>query len=234
LSSILKALKKLDEDSMSLEPGTNEQKQEIKMRQMVTRRTRAPRVMNRIFFIILVVLLVGLAALIFMSSIISNKKPLVTKKQDDIPKKPALTQLPRQSPTLTKDSQKESPEESKPPAAGGERLKPSTKEPFPVSGQPVQPDTSRAAETIQPAADQKLDNQAANQEQLIKQTETEPPGLILNGVLWSDNPDRRVALINDRYLKEGDVFEGVSVVKIERKAVILQLGEKKWTLSVKK
>jgi hypothetical protein len=55
----------------------------------------------------------------------------------------------------------------------------------------VQTDTSRAAETIQPAADQKLANQTTNQEQLIGQTE--PPGLILNGVLWSDNPERRVA-----------------------------------------
>jgi hypothetical protein len=234
LSSILKALKKLDEDSMSREPGTNEQKQEIKMRQMVTRRTRAPRVMNRLLFIVLVVFLVGVAALIFMSSNTSNKKPMIAKKQDDTPKKPVLTNLPQQAPTLTKDLKKESPEESKPPAAKGEQLKPSTKEPFPVNGQPAQSDTSRAAETLQPPADQKIANQTTNQEQLIKQTETEPLGLILNGVLWSDNPERRVALINDRYLKEGDVFEGVSVVKIERKAVILQIGEKKWTLSVKK
>jgi cytoskeletal protein RodZ len=232
LSSILKALKKLDEDSMSREPGTGEQKQEIKMKQMVTRRTRVPRLTNRIFFIILVVLPVVVAALIFMNSLTSNKKPLVTKKQDDTPKKPALTHLPQQAPTLKKDLQKESPGESKPPAASGELLKPSTKATSPVSGQQAQPDTSRVKETIQPTADQKLTNQTNNQEQLIKQTGH--PELILNGVLWSDNPERRVALINDRYLKEGDVSEGVSVVKIERKTVILQSGEKKWTLSVKK
>jgi hypothetical protein len=172
--------------------------------------------------------------LILMNSITSNKKPLVTKKQDDISKKSALTQLPRQSPGLAKDSQKELPGESQPPAASGELQKPSTTATSPVIGQPAQPDTSRAAETIQPAADRKLTNQTTNQEQLIKQAETEPAGLILNGILWSDNPGRRVALINDLYLKEGDVFEGVSVVKIERKAVILKSGEKKWTLSVKK
>ena len=232
MSSILKALKKLDEDSMSREPGTNEQKQEIKMKQMVTRRTRAPRVTNRIFFIVLVVLLVGVAALIFMSSITSNKKPMMAKKQDEISKKPVLTHLPQHAPAVKKELKKEPPRESKPPAASGEQLKPLTTVTFPISGKPVQPDTSRAAETIQPSADQKLANQTNNQEQLIEQTGS--PGLILNGVLWSDNPERRVALINDRYLKEGDVFEGISVVKIERKAVILQLGEKKWTLSVKK
>lgn len=233
MSSILRALKKLDEDSMSREPETNGQKQEIKMRQMVTRRARSSRVTNRLFFIVLVVLLVGVAALILMNSITSNKKSLITKKQDDTPKKPVLAHLPQQAPTLKKDLQRKSPGELKPPAASAGQLKPSTKATSPVSGQLAQPDTSRVTETLRPAADQKLPNQTNDQGQLIKQTSL--PEFILNGILWSDNPERRVALINDRYLKEGDVvIEGVSVVKIERKAVILQSGEKKWTLSVKK
>lgn len=232
MSSILKALKKLDEDSMPREPGAGEQKQEIKMKQMVTRRTRVPRVINRMLFIVLVVLLAGMAALIFMNSITSSRKPPVTKKQDDTTKQPALTHLPQQAPTLTKDLQKKSPGQLKPPAASDELPKPSTKASFPVNGQPAYPDTSRAGEAIQSAADQKFATQTNNQEQLIEQTV--PPGLILNGVLWSDNPERRVALINDRYLKEGDVIEGVSVVRIERKAVILRSGKKKWTLNVKK
>jgi hypothetical protein len=219
---------------MSREPETNEQKQEIKMRQMVTRRARSPRVTNRIFFIVSVVLLVGVTALILMNSKTSSKKPMMAKKQDDAAKKPALTHLlQQQAPTLKKELKKESPGESKPPAISGEQLKPSTKATSPVSVQPAQPDTSRVEETLQPAADQKPANQTNDQGQLIKQTE--PPDFILNGVLWSDNPERRVVLINDRYLKEGDVvIEGVTVVKIERKSVILQSGEKKWTLSVKK
>lgn len=60
------------------------------------------------------------------------------------------------------------------------------------------------------------------------------PNLVLNGVLWSDNPERRVALINDRYLHEGDSIDGVSVVKIEKKAVTLQSGSEKWTITVQK
>ena len=214
------------------EAGTDEQKQKIKIKQMVTRRTRAPRVTNRVLFIVLVVLLMGVAALIFMSSITSNKKTLVTKKQGDTPKKPVLTHLPQQAPTVKKALKKEPPGELEPPAASGEQSKSSTNLEFPGNGQPAQPDTSRVTGTVQPAADQKLADQTNNQEQLIEQTG--PPGLILNGILWSDNPGRRVALINDRYLKEGEVIEGVTVVKIERNVVILQSGEKKWTLSVKK
>jgi cytoskeletal protein RodZ len=227
LSSILRALKKLDEDSMSREPETGEQKQKMKMRRMVNRRTRSPRVTNRILTIVLAVLLVGAAAWIFINSIISNNEPTMTKKQDNSSKKPALTHLPQQAPTL----KKESPGELKPPAASGEQLKPSTNPAFPVSGQSAQPDTNRVEGPIQPAAGQKLANQTNDQEELIKQTEH--PEFILKGVLWSDNPVRRVALINDRYLKEGDVINEVSVVKIERKAVTLQSGEKKWTLRVK-
>ena len=233
MSSILKALKKLDEDSMSREPETGEQKQKIKMKRMVSRRTRSPRLTNRVFLIVLVVLLVGAAAWIFLNSINTKDEPTVTKKPDDTPEKPALKSLSQQLPTIKRDIKKESPGRSKPPGDSNEILKPSTKAAFPVSGQKAQPDTSRVAETIQPAADQKLANQTNDQEELIKPTEH--PEFILNGVLWSDNPERRVALINDRYLKEGDdVIEGVTVVKIERKAVILQSGEKKWTLSVKK
>jgi len=233
LSSILKALKKLDEDSMSREPETGEQKQKIKMKRMVSRRTRSPRLTNRVFLIVSVIFLVGAAAWIFLDSLNTNSEPLMTKKQDDTPGKPALKSLSQQVPTIKKDFKKESPGKSKPPAGSNELLKPSTKAAFPVSGQQTQPDTRGVAETIQPAADQKLAGQTNNQEELIKPTEH--PEFILNGVLWSDNPERRVALINDRYLKEGDdVIEGVTVVKIERKAVTLQSGEKKWTLSVKK
>jgi cytoskeletal protein RodZ len=232
LSSILRALKKLDEDSMTREPETGEQKQKIKMRQMVNRRTRSPRVTNRILSIVLVVLLVGAVAWIFINSINSNSEPPMTKKQDDTSNKPALTHLPQQAPTLKKDLQKGSPGESQPPAASDEQLKPSTDPAFPVSAPPVQPDTSRVEGPVQPAAGQKLANQTNDQAELIKQTEH--PEFILKGVLWSDNPDRRVALINDRYLKEGDVINEVLVVKIERKAVILQSGGEKWTLSVKK
>jgi hypothetical protein len=217
---------------MPQEPGTDEQKQKIKMRQMVTRKTRSPRAANRLLLIGWIVLPVVIAVLIFMNFITTNKKPLVTKKQDDNAKKSTLTDLPRQAPTLKKELKKVSPGEPNPPAASDAMLKPSTKPGFPVSQQPVQPDIHRAAESIPSSPGQKPDIQTNDQERSIKPTPH--PEFVLNGILWSDNPDRRVVLINDRYLKEGEVIDGVSVVKIERQSVILQSGEEKWTLMVKK
>lgn len=217
---------------MPQESGTDEQKQKIKMRQMVTRETRSPRVTNRLRMIAWIFLPVVIAVLIFTYFITLSKKTLVTKKQDDTAKKSTLTDLPRQAPTLKKELKKGSPGEPNPPAASDAILKPSTNPGFPVSQPPVQPDIHRAAESIPPSPGQKPDHQTNEQERSIKPTPH--PEFVLNGILWSDNPDRRVALINDRYLKEGEVIDGVSVVKIERKSVILQSGEEKWTLSVKK
>jgi hypothetical protein len=235
LSSILRALKKLDEDSMPQEGGTDEQKQKIKMRRMVTRKTGYPRVTHRLRMIAWIFLPVVIAVLIFTYFITLSKKALVTKKQDDTAKKPVYTALPRQTSILKKELKKGSAGESKPPAASGTSgamPKPSTKPGYPESQPPVQPDIHRAAESIPPSPAQKPDLQTNDRERSIKPTP--PPEFVLNGILWSDNPDRRVVLINDRYLKEGEVIDGVSVVKIERKSVILQSGEEKWTLSVKK
>ncbi len=220
---------------MPQEAGTDEQKQKIKMRQMVTRKTRSPWVTNRLRMIAWIFLPVVIAVLIFTYFITLSKKTLVTKKQDDTAKKLALTDLPRQAPTLKTELKKDSPVESNPPAVSGTSgamLKPSTEPGFPVSQPPVQPDIQRAAESIPPSPGQKTDNLTSDQGQSIKPAPH--PEFVLNGILWSDNPDRRVVLINDRYLKEGEVIDGVSVIKIERKSVILQSGDVKWTLMVKK
>lgn len=223
MSSILRALKKLDEDSMSREQETGAEK--IKMKRIVTRRAGVPRGINRLLIIVSTVLLVGAAAWIVINL---NKQPPMTKKQDTGPKKPALTHIPQQPPTL----KKESPGEVKPVAGADEPLKRPAKPAFPESERPQRPDSNRVGEHIQSAADKKLVEKTNGYKELIK--ETKRPEFILNGILWSAKADRRVALINDRYLKEGDTIEGVLVVKIEKAVVILKSGQETWTLRVKK
>jgi len=208
LSSILRALKKLEEDSMPPDEQSGEGSKKIKMRRVVTRRAKAPRVINRFLSILLALLLLGTAGLIIMKS---NKKPAVTKKQDTSPQKPALTHLPQPSPTL----KKESPKESKPPVTPVEQVKPSIIPAIPEIVQLPQPGKVETKDQKESAKKKKH------------------PQLILNGILWSDNPARRVALINDRYLKEGDEIKGVSVIRIEKKTVTLQSGQETWTIRLK-
>lgn len=63
---------------------------------------------------------------------------------------------------------------------------------------------------------------------------TKRPDFVLDGIIWSTEPGRRLASINDRYLKEGDVVNGVTVVRIDKTEVTLQLNEDKWTIHLKK
>ncbi len=212
---------------MSREQETGAEK--IKMRRIVTRRARSPRGINRLLFIVLTVLLLGAAAWIVINL---NKQPPMIEKQDTSPKKPALTHIPQQAPTLKKELKKDSPGEVKPVAAAGEPSTRPTKPVFPEKGRLPQPDSNRVEEGSQTAADKKLAEKTNDHKELIK--ETKRPEFILNGILWSAKADRRVALINDRYLKEGDTIEGVLVVRIEKAVVILKSGQETWTLRVKR
>lgn len=188
MSSILRALKKLDEEAMSRESQTGELK--IKMSRMVNRGAKASRVINRSLSISLVLLLLVIAGWIILNSNVKPPAPVPEKQGEK----------PLQAPAV----KMESPKESIPPAITTEPSKPS-----------IEPEFSEN-----------------HQEVLVK--ETKHPEFILNGILWSDIPDRRVALINNRYLKEGDRIKGVSVIRIREKAVTLQAGEEKWTLRLKK
>jgi len=227
LSSILRALKKLEEDSMPQEGQTHEQK--IKMRQMVIRRAKAPRVITRFFSILLTILLVGTALLIIMKS---NGKHSITikKKQDISPKNRPLKHLSQQPLTLKKELKKESSKGSIPPALTVKQSKPSTIS-APSEGE-RSPQPKRVAERIQTTVDKSIAQQKNHQKELVK--EDKHPEFILTGILWSDIPGRRVALINNRYLREGEKINGVSVIQIKRKEVTLQSGEEKWVIRVKK
>jgi hypothetical protein len=209
VSSILRALKKLEEDAASGEQDSGTKK--IKMKRGVSRGTWAAPGIYRLLTIVLAVLLVGAVVWIIINS---SKKSPVTKPREHAIEKPGPTVLPKQSPALKKGSQ----------LAANAVL--------PATERTAEPGADSVEASIQPDAGRGLTAKKDSQKQLAEQKKH--PELILNGILWSDNPGRRVALINDQYLKEGDVFNGVTIVKIERKAVTLQAGEEKWIIIVKK
>jgi cytoskeletal protein RodZ len=220
LSSILRALKKLNEDSLSQDRETNKQK--IKMRQMVTRRARTPWVMNRFLPILLVLLVLGTAGWIITKSIRKHSpekkppqdslKPQVSSSTDTSPKRLPLTSSPKEATPLKKESI---------PLATGEQTKPLTDPAFSKSEWHTQP--KRVSEVVKPVGIEKV-----NVEKI------ERPEFILNAILWSHIPVKRIALINNRYLKEGDIINGVSVIQIGKKTVTLKSGEEKWTIRLQK
>jgi hypothetical protein len=59
------------------------------------------------------------------------------------------------------------------------------------------------------------------------------PNLSLDGILWSQKPERRVAVINGNYYKVGDSIKGFIIFEIKKNQVILQSGEDRWSLHLK-
>ena len=190
MSSILRALKKLDEDSLPQERETSSQK--IKMRQMVNRRAKTPRVINRLLPPLLVLLLLSTAGWIIISSNWKHSttkkhsqdsiKPRVSSSTDTSPKRLPLTSLPKEAPTLKKAS----PKESIPPAPD-EQPKPSTDPAFSKNGRHPQP--KRASDVVKTAGMKKNDWE-----------KTKHPEFILNGILWSHIPVKRLALIAKHWI----------------------------------
>jgi len=200
LSSILRALKKLDADSISQENPESSAK--ISMRQIVDRRNRTPWRIHNILVILLILLLTASSVWFFFNNhrnaphqkIQKPEPPTLTLK--NIPPPPAL--VPVKSSAATKEA---------PPF-----LQPATAPTFtPITPQPQPVPIETPPITTPPH-----------------------PQLVLNGTLWSEIPERRVALINDRYLKEGDQLNGVTILQIDKKSVLLQQGQEQWTLTVKK
>lgn len=224
MSSILRALKKLDEEALYGEGHTGEQK--IKMKRMINRRTGTPMVIKRILFIVSVVLPVGTAVLVIMTA---NPKRIVSPKEPAAhsPQIPGRSLAQSVNPLPTK--KKQSPGEAAPPA-----MSPGGSQP---AAEPINPERerpSRSANTIerlQPDTGKNITEKPAIQKNVGKNNNT---GFILNGIIWSDNPAMRVALINGQYLKEGDSIDGAAVVEIKQKTVTLKRGEKKWTITIEK
>jgi hypothetical protein len=226
LSSILRALKKLEEETVSGEEETGKQKTTIK--QVVKRRTWPSRVINRFFSILAVILLVGTAAVIIVTSI---REPSIIEKQKISPDKNSLNPLPPESRPLKKEIKEEIAEESPEPSIIDKQSKQST---IPAStGSESNPPPMKVDDSNRKMSEREIALTRGDQQEIAKKDKY--PDFSLNGVLWSDKRERRVALINDRYLKEGEeIVRGVVVFKIDKKAVTLKAGEEQWTIKVKK
>jgi len=55
-------------------------------------------------------------------------------------------------------------------------------------------------------------------------------GLKLHAIAWSSDPQKRIAVINGRIVREGESIEGFSVTHIGAEEVVVREGEKAWKL----
>jgi hypothetical protein len=57
--------------------------------------------------------------------------------------------------------------------------------------------------------------------------------LELQAIAWSSDPERRIAVISGHVVREGGSVEGVSVTQIDMDEVLVQKGGKEWKLAVR-
>lgn len=219
MSSILRALRKLDEDSISRESPPGEQK--VKMKYMVHQPTKTSRVITR-------TLLAAVALLSVITVIlILEWNPRSIKEQTPQP-------VEERTPRPEKNRQVQPPEAKLPQPVQGPVPRPVKERPIRPEGKQRQPLERLETPTpiIQSPTAKIPAREAAKPGPSIK--ETKHPALNLEGILWSQEAARRLALINNRYLKEGDTIEGASIVRIGKKEVTFQMGDEKWTMHLKK
>lgn len=232
MSSILRALKKLDEDSISRENTPGEQN--VKMKHIVHRPTKTSRVINRALFVVVALLLVVTAILIrgWNPRPQEERTPQSTKEQSPQPQEGQSQEEQSPRPEKNRLSQPEKEQPSQPIEGRALQLQ---------EERPIQPESKqrrrleRMGEGIPPIQRPmgKIPGRKTNEPKpSIK--ETKHPELSLEGILWSQEAARRLALINNRYLKEGDKIQGVSILQIGKTEVTLQLGDEKWTVRLKK
>ena len=58
----------------------------------------------------------------------------------------------------------------------------------------------------------------------------EQAGLNLQAISWSETPERRIAVINGRILKEGEQIEGYSILQIRTDDVVFMQAGQRWML----
>lgn len=197
MSSILRALKKLEEEST---PGKSEIQpaaQKIKKGRLKNQWTGTAPGINKFLAVVVVFLLLAISGWLIINR---PGKPVMEKQRDASSTGSPPISIPPQAPALKEAS----PGESSADVMRGEQTKPS----------------AGAEAPIHPVAGNTFD----------RETKSKHPALNLTGILWSGVPGRRLALINNRYLKEGEKINGVTLIRIGEKEVTLQSGAETWTI----
>jgi general secretion pathway protein B len=71
-------------------------------------------------------------------------------------------------------------------------------------------------------------------EQTPRRSVVTPASLRLSGIVWSEEPSKRIAVINGMVTTEGYAFEGVKVMEIHPDHVLLLLNDQPFELSLNK
>jgi general secretion pathway protein B len=238
MSLILDALKKLDREKSSRRNGAVNIAAEI-LRPDLPR----PRKRMLVYFTALFLTAVATAAITY--AVISKTPPPagITPAAPSLQVTPeSLSHKPvRNARDEIRDPTKtEAPVETKRPVESKkptEIKKPteSKKQPAEVKTPPLSPGEEKTSpEVILKEAPVVPEDIRKPAEQTPRRSAVTPASLRLSGIVWSEDPSKRLAVINGLVTTEGYVFEGVKVVEIYPDHVLLLLNDQPFELSLNK
>lgn len=206
MSSILRALKKLEEESTPRESESQPAAQKMKKIRLKRLQLGTAPAINKFLVGLAVVLLLGIVGWLIINP---TGKPVMEKQRDTSSTGSPTISVPPRVPALADER---SGEQTK-PSAGAPGSESHRSPGLPTAEAPIQP---IAGKTFEP------------------EIKSKHPALNLTGILWSEVPGRRLALINNRYLKEGEKINGVTLIRIEERGVAFQSGAETWTVELER
>jgi len=239
MSLILDALKKLDREKSSRRNGAVNIAAEIL-------RPDLPLPRKRMWVYFTAVFLTAVATAAITYAVISKTPPPVAinpaapnlqgppapfshepvrDARDEISRDPAKMQAPVES---KRPVESRKPTEIKKPTE-------SEKQPVEVKIPPLSPGEEKISpEVISKEAPVVPGDIRKPAEQAPRRSAVTPASLKLSGIVWSEEPSKRLAVINGMVTTEGYVFEGVKVVEIHPEHVLLLLNDQPFELSLHK
>jgi general secretion pathway protein B len=239
MSLILDALRKLDREKSSRRSGAVNIAAEIL-------RPDLPPPRNRVWIYFTAISLTAAATAVITYGLISKTPPPTASNPDQSslrvtsappsnkPVRDARDEIIRDSAKIQAVVKIKRPVETKKPA---EVTKPAESEKQPVEVKIPPPSASE--ETISPeVASEEAPVVPADMrkpsEQTPRKSALTPASLKLSGIVWSEEPSKRLAVINGTVTTEGYVFEGMKVVEIHPDHVLLLLNDQPFDLSLNK
>jgi len=248
LSSILKALKKLENKF----PEQNRilfRPQKRRITQVIYQRLKVLRFSSFGFLLVFSFITLVIGGWLILKSQNGNKEPESIAKTEIKPEKtfgisekmPSNKQSPQKNVTSPMNNIKSLPvpqTEKKPPLSAlkvQKKILPSDKktkiEPSKILNipeKPFPPDRSHKEKTDKIAIEKNTRNTKAELFDSIPVKQVEESRLELQAIAWSTDPKSRIAVINNKIIREGGSVAGVIVTHIGKDDVVFKKGKEEW------
>jgi len=217
LSSILKALKKLEKDTPRY---GDSQPYPVDVKKTVEKGVKEKQNFYKFFFMLFAAII-----LVFGGWLLFNRKPSLEEKSSS-------TKI---SSVRKPVAQKKIKEEVKLASVPTSKMRNRKTRPS-VKRKAVSPKVSARSgkKAIKPGSRQAMTPSSKDADKLEGEGQTMPfksagvSGIKLQAIAWSSDPKQRIAVVNDRILKEGSSIEGTLIIRIDKNDVSFQKGGEQW------